>query len=62
MKRLTLFVSGKVLRTGYRDKVVEIGGSLNLQGCGENHPDGRVRIIAEGEEENLNRFFELIHS
>lgn len=48
MQRLTLFVSGKVQRIGYGDKVVEMGRSLNLQGYVENHHDG------------MNRFFEPI--
>jgi acylphosphatase len=36
-----------VHRTGYRDKVVDIGKLLNLVGYAENLPDGRVRITDE---------------
>jgi acylphosphatase len=59
-KRLTLFVSGKVHRTGYRDRVIDIGKLLNLEGYAENLPDGRVRITAEGEEGNLNKFLDAV--
>lgn len=61
MKRLTLFVSGNVQRAGYRDKVVEIGRHLNLRGYAENLPDARVRIVAEGEEETLNKFLDAVY-
>ena len=46
-------VSGKVQRTGYRDKIVELGRSIGLTGYAENLPDGRVKVVAEGEEKKL---------
>ena len=46
-------VSGKVQRTGYRDKIVELGRSIGLTGYAENLPDGRVKVVAEGEEKEL---------
>ena len=55
VKRATILVSGDVQQTGYRDRAIEIGKRLNLSGYAENLPDGRVRIVAEGEEESLNR-------
>ena len=56
VKRATILVSGDVQQTGYRERVIEVGKRLNLSGYAENLPDGRVRIVAEGEEESLNRF------
>jgi acylphosphatase len=53
LKRVTLFVSGNVQRAGYRDRVVELGRNLGLTGYAENRFDGRVKIVAEGEEEKL---------
>ncbi len=53
MKRLTLIISGKVQQAGYRDKIIEYGRSLDLKGHAENLPDGRVKVVAEGEERNL---------
>lgn len=61
MKRLTLIVSGKIQKAGYREKVIDIGKSLGLSGYSENLPGGRVRIIAEGEEEKLQLFKDHIN-
>ncbi len=53
MKRLTLIVSGNVQKTGYRDIVMRLGMALGLRGYAENLPDGRVKVVAEGEEKKL---------
>jgi len=60
MKRLTAFVSGNVQRVGYRARVIKIANGMGLKGFIENLNDGRVRIIAEGEEEKLKLFEEII--
>ncbi len=46
-------VSGDVQQAGYRNKMVEFGTSLGLTGYAENLPDGRVKVVAEGEERKL---------
>jgi len=61
MKRLTLIVSGKIQKAGYREKVIDIGKTLGLSGYSENLPGGRVRIIAEGKEEKLELFKDHIN-
>lgn len=61
MKRLTAYVSGKVQKTGYRARVVDIGRILGLKGTVENLDEGRVRIIAEGDEDKLNWFEDAIN-
>jgi acylphosphatase len=61
MERLTLIVSGKIQKAGYREKVIDIGKSLGLSGYAENLPGGRVRIIAEGKEEKLEIFKDNIN-
>ncbi len=53
MKRLTLFVSGKVQVAGYRDRVIELGRDLGLTGYAENLPDARVKVVGEGNQEKL---------
>jgi acylphosphatase len=53
MKRLTLIVSGKVQKAGYRDIMIRLGAALGLKGYAENLPDGRVKVVAEGEEKKL---------
>jgi acylphosphatase len=60
MKRLTAYVSGNVQRVGYRARVIKIANGMGLKGFVENLNDGRVRIIAEGEEEKLKLFEETI--
>ena len=60
MKRLTAYVSGKVQKTGYRAKVTDIARALGFNGFVENLDDGRVKIVAEGEEDRLKWFEEAI--
>ena len=60
MKRLTAYVSGKVQQTGYRAKVTDIARALGFKGFVENLEDGRVRIVAEGEDDRLKWFEEAI--
>ena len=56
MMKLTVFVSGKVQEVGYRARIVDIANTLGLKGMVENQKDGRVKIIAEGEDEKLKWF------
>ena len=56
MKRLTAYVSGNVQKVGYRARVVQIANALGLKGMVENTLDGRVKIIAEGDEDKLMWF------
>ena len=58
MKRLTAYVSGKVQQTGYRAAVADI--ALSLKGFVENLDDGRVKIVAEGDDDKLKWFLEAI--
>jgi len=54
--RLTAYVSGKVQEVGYRARVVDIANAFGIKGMVENLLDGRVKIIAEGEDEKLKWF------
>jgi len=60
MKRLTAYVSGNVQQRGYRARVTDIARVLGLKGTVENLDDGRVKIIAEGDEDKLKWFEEAI--
>lgn len=60
MRRLTAYVSGKVQKSGYRARVVQMANALCLSGAVENLADGRVKIIAEGDEDKLRWFEEAI--
>jgi len=54
--RFTAYVSGKVQEVGYRARIVDIANALGLKGMVENLLDGRVKIVAEGEDEKLKWF------
>lgn len=54
--KLTAFVSGNVQDVGYRTRIVDIANAFGLKGMVENQKDGRVKIIAEGEDEKLKWF------
>jgi len=56
--RFTAYVYGKVQEVGYRARVVDIANALGLKGMIENLKDGRVKIIAEGEDEKKIKWFE----
>lgn len=60
MKRLTAYVSGRVQRTGYRARVIEIARAFGLKGTIQNLANGEVKIIAEGDEKDLRRFADAI--
>ena len=60
MKRLTAYVSGQVQRTGYRVRIIDIARALGLKVTVENLDDGRVKIMAEGDDDKLNWFEEAI--
>ena len=60
MKRINMVVSGRVQNVGYRAKVSTIAKEVGLTGFVQNLVDGRVRIIAEGEDGNLDRFLYAI--
>ena len=54
--RFRIFVSGLVQGVGFRAYTRRVAESLGLSGWVRNLPDGRVEILAEGEEEILCHF------
>ena len=56
MKRAVIIVKGRVQKVGYRDLVADCAMDLGVVGFVENQPDRTVKIIAEGEEEILEKF------
>ncbi len=57
MKRLHLLISGRVQGVFFRAAARRQAGRLNLTGYARNLGDGRVEIVAEGEEPALLSFF-----
>ncbi len=60
MRRVIAHVSGKVQRNGYRSAVSIRAREFNLTGYVMNLADGRVKIVAEGEEDGLQEFCESL--
>ena len=60
MKRITAIVQGDVQSVGYRDRVLKSARKFNIRGFVENLKPYDVKIIAEGEEDSLNKFLEEI--
>ncbi len=60
MKKVILHISCSVQRAGYRSEVVTMAGVLGIKGHVANLQDGRVKIIAEGNEIDLERFIQAV--
>jgi acylphosphatase len=60
MRRAVIIAKGRVQRVGYRDEVEERARRLKITGFVENVKPYDVRIVAEGEDENIDQFIALI--
>jgi acylphosphatase len=60
MRRLTAHISGKVQKTGYRARVLSIARDFGLLGYVQNLDDGRVKVVAEGEDYDLESLLAAI--
>ncbi|MCM8772271.1 MAG: acylphosphatase [Candidatus Omnitrophica bacterium] len=58
MKRYHLYVEGIVQGVGFRWYARRIGVSVGVFGWVKNLPDGRVEIVVEGEEYNVEKFIQ----
>ncbi|MDE1861441.1 MAG: acylphosphatase [Thaumarchaeota archaeon] len=54
LKRVRLFVSGKVQGVYFRQGIKETAEKNNVQGWVRNLPDRRVEAVLEGEESNVD--------
>jgi acylphosphatase len=61
MIRANLYISGKVQHANYRSKVVSLAKKYNVTGNVQNLSNGNVKIIAEGEEKDIERFIHDIN-
>jgi acylphosphatase len=60
MKRANIWVKGHVQMAGFRTFIKNAADSLNVKGFAENTEDGSVRVICEGEEEEINELIDSI--
>ncbi|MCX9084570.1 MAG: acylphosphatase [Candidatus Methanoperedens sp.] len=61
MIRVILYISGKVQRVNYRSKVINKAEKYNIKGNIQNLSDNNVKIIAEGEEKDIELFIQDIN-
>jgi len=54
--RRTVYFSGAVQGVGFRYTTCDIASKFRVTGCIRNLPDGRVELVAEGREIDLDRF------
>jgi acylphosphatase len=59
-RRLTVFVRGRVQGVGFRWWARASALELGLAGHARNTPDGRVEIVAEGPQADLDRLVALL--
>jgi acylphosphatase len=60
-KRAHVFYSGRVQGVGFRYSVREVACGYEVTGFARNLADGRVELVAEGEEDELKNFLDAIH-
>jgi len=60
LKRVHVFVSGRVQGVGFRWTTLDVARQLKITGWVRNLPDGRVEVMAEAEEEKLKQFIEFL--
>ena len=59
MKRVHIFISGRVQGCFFRANVRDRAKKLNLKGFVKNLDDGRVEAVFEGSEENIEKILEF---
>ena len=60
MAQYEIIITGRVQGVGFRYFVHKIAGDHNISGWVKNSPDGSVIITAQGEETDLEAFFDHI--
>ena len=58
IKKVHIFISGKVQGVFFRHEAKLHAKNLYINGWLKNLPDKRVEIVAQGEEENLKEFID----
>lgn len=61
MVRYTVHYSGNVQGVGFRYTTANVARRYRVAGYVQNLPDGRVKIVAEGEPDQVEHFLEAVH-
>lgn len=62
MKTIELIITGRVQKVGFRACIRHIATSLGVTGEVENLFDGRVHVLATGEDVILEKFISMLYS
>nr|WP_292486622.1 acylphosphatase [Methanohalobium sp.] len=57
-----IYVSGRVQGVFFRQFTNDVATHLGLTGYVQNLFDGRVRVVAEGSQEKMNKLIDKLHS
>ncbi|MEM5777067.1 MAG: acylphosphatase [Candidatus Aenigmatarchaeota archaeon] len=60
MKRVHVYISGKVQGVNFRWNTKLVADKLGIKGWVKNLLDGRVEIVAEGEDEKIETFLKYV--
>jgi len=60
LKRVEVHYSGRVQGVGFRFTAERFAAAYKVVGYVRNLPDGRVELVAEGEESTLKEFLEAL--
>ncbi len=60
MKQLHVYFSGRVQGVGFRYTTKQISNRFAVSGWVRNLPDGRVELLAEGDEDELKSFLAAV--
>lgn len=59
-RTIEIFITGRVQRVGYRNFSKHCAITCSISGWTENLPDGRVHIIAKGQDSDIDAFIDLL--
>ncbi len=59
-KKAIIYYSGTVQGVGFRYRTDSIARDYNLRGWVKNLPDGRVELVVQAEEDELNEFISRV--
>ena len=60
LARRKVYYQGRVQGVGFRWKTCKIAQQFDVQGYVSNLPDGRVKLVGEGQSDELKRFLATI--
>lgn len=62
IRRLTAHFNGRVQGVGFRFTTVEVARDFEITGYVQNLIDGSVKVVGEGDEEELSRFLDALRA